>query len=694
MAVGRVISEVFPWNAVEQIVLLFATVFMSLLCAILAWRSWRAISGAVTATTGFGLSLFGFLFLFGLWHSSVCWKKVHVSWPEAVCAYKGVLTEPPRQGVRSVSAECVITASEETEASVGRHVALTFASDTLSQRLRVGDEVTFVTRMRPPKNHGNPEEFDYAGYLYAKGVSGTAYVRSGRWSWSGRVGESYVGGMDRMTVWRIDALQLRARLSGLYRTAGLQGEELALFSAITLGDRSGLSRELREVYAETGVSHVLALSGMHLGFLVALLNFLFLRRTRRRGLRIAGVCAVWMLIWGYAFLAGLPPSLIRASLMYSLMLCGSLMGRDGFSLNSLAVAAFLMLCLNPLWLYDVGFQLSFLAMSGILTVGPALSALMPRCPRGLGWVRESLSISVAAQLFTLPWTAHVFGTVALWSVWVTLFVAPLVALLIYAMPLVWLAGWTGVGMSYCADAVAALVRVQHAFLRAVASLPWASVEVDFPLLSVCAVYALCIVCLLRRNMAFPAWLKLLFVTGIATVCVCVAGIRINRVRPGLIFYYSPSSPMVHVVCSPSTSYLLLAETDSLSVGVTDYAIRAFRRKKLTEEPQWLRADGCYGRVSLRNGLVTCADGPAVLILNDNRLDGLVADRPVAVDYVWVTRGFQGCLRDVGRLFLPCRVVLDASLDSRTRQRLLDECRLSGWPCHDIYSQGALVVPFP
>lgn len=76
-------------------------------------------------------------------------------------------------------------------------------------------------------------------------------------------------------------------------------------------------------------------------------------------MRLLGAMLATVLVWGYTFLAGLPPSLVRAALMYSLMLAGSLAGRSGFSVNSLAMSAVLMLCINPLWFYDVGFQLSF-----------------------------------------------------------------------------------------------------------------------------------------------------------------------------------------------------------------------------------------------------------------------------------------------------------------------------------------------
>ena len=173
----------------------------------------------------------------------------------------------------------------------------------------------------------------------------------------------------------VGALRGREHLLDLYRKAGLQGEPMALFSALTLGEDSALSPELEDVYAGVGVTHVLALSGMHLTYLVAMLHFVLLRYCRQRVMRWAGGILVLGMIWGYTFLAGIPPSLVRAAVTYSFMQAGALLGRSGFSINSLAVSALLMLCLNPLWLYDVGFQLSFLAMAGILLIYPRCSEL-------------------------------------------------------------------------------------------------------------------------------------------------------------------------------------------------------------------------------------------------------------------------------------------------------------------------------
>lgn len=142
-----------------------------------------------------------------------------------------------------------------------------FPKDSAADSLKRGDELLVRTRLSAPVSNGNPDEFDYARYLLRKGVCGTAYVHAGRWR---------VIGCDSSSTFRQQALDCRDRVAGLYRDMGLQGDELAVLSALTVGDKEELSEHIIETYSVAGASHVLALSGLHIGFISALLLFSFL----------------------------------------------------------------------------------------------------------------------------------------------------------------------------------------------------------------------------------------------------------------------------------------------------------------------------------------------------------------------------------------------------------------------------------
>lgn len=240
-----------------------------------------------------------------------------------------------------------------------------FPKDSAAYSLKRGDELLVCTRLSPPANNGNPDEFDYARYLLRKGISGTAYVRAGHWC---------AIGCDSTLTFRQQALECRSRLVALYRDMGFRGDELAVLSALTIGDKEELSESIVETYSVAGASHVLALSGLHIGFISALLLFVLSPLwIRWRFLKPFLFLSVILLLWGFAFLTGLSSSVVRAVVMCSFGLLSMLIPAcRKLTLNTLGVTAFLMLLFNPVWLFDVGFQLSFSAVAAIVLLQPGL----------------------------------------------------------------------------------------------------------------------------------------------------------------------------------------------------------------------------------------------------------------------------------------------------------------------------------
>lgn len=159
-----------------------------------------------------------------------------------------------------------------------------------------------------PANNGNPDEFDYVRYFIRKGGSATAYVPGGHW----RVVEH-----ETSRTLRQMALDYREEVVGLYRRLGFRGDNLAVLSALTVGDKENLSEDILETYSVTGASHVLALSGLHIGFLYALL-FIFLSFIWKRWafFKPFGLLLIILFLWAFCF------SYMACQLLwYVLLLC-------------------------------------------------------------------------------------------------------------------------------------------------------------------------------------------------------------------------------------------------------------------------------------------------------------------------------------------------------------------------------------
>lgn len=236
---------------------------------------------------------------------------------------------------------------------------------------------------------------------------------------------------SRLDRTRLFFLQQRSRLLSHLNAQGGGDEAYAVVAAMTLGDKSALTKDLREVYSVTGASHVLALSGLHLGIIYALLSLF----TVGRRWQVATQALVIVCIWAFVFLVGMPVSVVRAAIMLTVYALMSLGHRDKMSLNVLAFTAILILLFHPRSLYDVSFQLSFAAVASILLFLPLMEALFP--PKYLQahpvvkWVWGIVAVSCAAQIGAAPLIAYYFGRFPTYFLLTNLIVIPAVMLILY-----------------------------------------------------------------------------------------------------------------------------------------------------------------------------------------------------------------------------------------------------------------------
>ncbi len=301
---------------------------------------------------------------------------------EEIWCCVGVL-EPPVDKPHSRQCAVRILQCASEPAFVRRKAVLYLAPGDESDSLLPSDRIWIHTSLEDFENF--TEDFDYHSYMKNKGYTARAYVRNSQWR-KMNAGETLRGSCRTPGA---KALLYRELWVERYRYYGIENENLALISALSLGKKDGLDAALRDRFASAGVSHILAVSGMHVGIVylfvdkILALFFMILGRgtarfgmsaDRRRGIqqtaerfRRLGVVAV---LWMYAFLTGLSPSVIRSVTMFSLSSAAFCLGRRTTSWNSLCVTAFLMLCVRPLFLFDLSFQMSFAAVASILIFLP------------------------------------------------------------------------------------------------------------------------------------------------------------------------------------------------------------------------------------------------------------------------------------------------------------------------------------
>ena len=264
--------------------------------------------------------------------------------------------------------------------------------DTLSSRLGYGDRVQLQADWQALAPPSHAWAFDYQAYLKAKGIYLQAYARH-YWveppAWRSRAFRFFQDWRSFWADWLYQGLSSPAE------------RDLAL--ALILGQRQGMRREVLEAFMDTGAMHVLAVSGLHVGLLAAVFRFLLWRLPwYRRSWTWARLALLLTAVWSFALLTGASPSVLRAALMFSLLELGLQWRQPNSSYNSLAGSAFILLVYNPLYLWDLGFQLSHLAVWGILYFYQPIYRLW-YIPHRLGnWLWQMTAVSLAAQLASLP----------------------------------------------------------------------------------------------------------------------------------------------------------------------------------------------------------------------------------------------------------------------------------------------------
>lgn len=287
---------------------------------------------------------------------------------------------------------------------------------------------------------------------------------------------------DKHNILEIKALQTRERLIDTYRHY-VDDENIPILSAITLGKKDEISKETKSNFSLSGGSHVLAVSGLHVGIIYMILLWLTSLLPYRRWIFVTAHIVVIACLWIYAFICGLPASVVRSSLMFSLVSGAFIVERQNLSLNSVFVSAFIMLLYNPLYLFNIGFQLSYSAVISILLFYPKISALFTFNNKILVWVWSMIAVSAAAQIGTLPLTLYYFHQMPVYSLVTNFLVIPAAFFLIYTgaslLALNWwnaVAEWIGRIIDFLTtmlqDGVRTIVELPYSVIRDIHIEPW------------------------------------------------------------------------------------------------------------------------------------------------------------------------------------------------------------------------------
>ena len=360
-----------------------------------------------------------FIIFVGAWRSSLSKEKIWNPWEyEEPITFTAEIIEIPE--IRKASIKCPVLIRGEKITHPTKMV-LYIAKDSSSLCLKDGDQLLINNIRFKAPTQTIRGEFDYLHYLHIKGYSGSQYIARNEWE---KWGEE-----KKISIHR-EARKARKEIIKKLKEWQINEKEFGVLSALVLGEKRLLDKTTQNEYSATGASHILAVSGLHVGVVYFIFTYLLKWILRSMKWKKTRIIISLIILWMYAFITGLSPSVVRASTMLSLAAFSSIINRQTFIYNTLFASAFLMLLYNPNYLFDISFQLSYLALLSILLFQKTIYQIVEfRSIPDKIW--SLLSVSLAAQVGTLPLTLYCFQQFSNYFWFSGLIVVPLSGIIIY-----------------------------------------------------------------------------------------------------------------------------------------------------------------------------------------------------------------------------------------------------------------------
>ena len=321
------------------------------------------------------------------------------------------INEPLSEKNKSYKAEVTVDNvlhKDKPENTIGKLI-IYFAKDSANEKLlKYGDKILINKKLQEIKNPGNPGAFNYQRYSAFHQVFHNVFLKKSDWVL-----------LDEKNINLLNQFLFTARQNVLdILRKNMQGhdDQLSIAEALLIGYTQDLDKDLVQAYSNTGVVHIIAISGMHLALIYVMLVWIFNKIPFIKRSKIIKVIFILSCLWLFSLLTGGAPSILRAAVMFSCIVIGENFAKKASVYNSIAASAFILLCYNPYFLWDVGFQLSYLALLSIVIFQKPIYHLLYVKNKGLNWIWALVSVSLAAQIFTFPvclYYFHQFPTIFL-----------------------------------------------------------------------------------------------------------------------------------------------------------------------------------------------------------------------------------------------------------------------------------------
>jgi len=547
---------------------------------------------------------------------------------------------------------------------------LYFQKDSAASKLLFGDRLFVEAEFVPPEKAQNPDGFDYAAYLKRQGIGATSFISSGSWQIT-----------DRNAAFSIQraADKCRNYLLNVYRNFGIQGDEFAVLAALTLGYTDALDPDLRKSYSATGAMHILSVSGLHVGVVYLVLAFLLGFMNKNQQQKVFKTILITLLLWLYAFLTGLSPSVMRATLMFTFVAVALSFERKSQIYNTIFMSAFVMLIFNPHFLFDVGFQLSYSAVLSIIFFQPVVSVMYRANNKISRFIWDLFSVSIAAQLGTAPFTLYYFHQFPNYFLLTNLVAIPLSTIVIYlAMGLLMVSF-----IPYLSLAVAFLLKgslwLLNFLIVWIQHLPYSLSHISLDVSQMLFLF-MAIFCLSAYfyNKKFAA----LFVGLLSILLACVFNLNVN--------YQTLTSKRMIVYAGQKNTHVNFINRNQNYVFTTDSTeaeriAGSFWQNRKLENPQYLLKNNWF------SDNFACFEGLRIFIMTDDSLKMKITSTPIELDYLIIGNRIKPKIEQVLECVHPHEIIVDKNISKWYSESIKKACIARKIGFYSVAEKGAYIL---
>ncbi|MFT3902112.1 MAG: ComEC/Rec2 family competence protein [Niabella sp.] len=579
-----------------------------------------------------------------------------------------IIQEYPIEKERSYKAEALVgyILRENNQIKTSGKIIIYFQKDSVAKSLRPGT-MLLTTQMPQEINHAG--SFDFKRYALFQQITHSVYLAKDAFIIT--PGNHLTGFQNLLQQSRSYVLATIQRF--------IKGEkEAGLAEALLIGYKDDIDKNLLQSYINTGVVHIIAVSGMHLALLYWLLNLFFKPLLRSKHTKWLHPVLVLLVLWLFCFITGSAASIVRAAVMFSFITIGKTINRQASVYNTLAASAFVLLCYNPFWLWDVGFQLSYIAVLSIVVFFNPVYQLIFIRNKLLDWLWQLLAVSVAAQVLTTPISVYHFHQFPVYFLATNLLAVPISSITLIGTLLLVLLSFIHPLAEVLGRVLQAVIWWMNSFIESIEQFPhalWQGLQISF------AQMLLLFVLITGTSVWWfykdkkGLWLGL-------SAAVLFLALRVYS------FHESAHQQMVIVYNLPRTTAIDFVEgRHYLAVGDSTLLTDETQQARLMPSRTLFRispTNALHG-LAVKNGHYLF-HGKKILLLDDGQplTDNIVTPEVIIV------AGNVRCNDQLSRL-RPAQVVIASGTPAGKARYWKAACETMHIPCHEVVDKGAFVM---